>query len=226
MRRSIVVLGAIALPMVAAGCRVDYVFGANATVVGSGRLVVEARPVSGILGVSVSGVGRVIVDRTGHESLTITAEDNLLPLLTSEVHGDMLVLGTVPGVSISPTREIFYHLTVHDVRNIVVSGAAEVYAKGLNTSFLGVAISGVGWVETTGYTDEQHIEISGDGTYFGDYLASRRAAVHVSGTGAAIVRVSEFLDAQVSGAGLIEFFGRPVVREAVSGTGAVIWRGP
>ena len=65
-----------------------------------------------------------------------------------------------------------------------------------------------------------------DGTYLGDYLTSRRATVQVSGTGVAVVRVSEFLDAQVSGAGQIEFFGRPVVRDAVSGTGAIIWRGP
>ncbi len=205
MRKVIVVLGAVALPLVAAGCHDVHGLGANATVVGSGQLVVEARPIGGVLGVSVSGVGRVVVERTGHESLTITAEDNLLPLLRSEVHGGMLVLGTVAGVSLSPSREIVYHLTVRDLNDIEVSGAAEVYAEGMNTSFLGVSISGAGWVETAGYAEEQHIEISGDGTYLGDYLASRRATVQVSGTGTAVVRVSEFLDAQVSGAGLIEF---------------------
>jgi hypothetical protein len=226
MRRAIVVPVAVALPILLMGCRDGYVFGSRANVVGSGHVQVEERPVRGVLGVSVGGVGKVFVEQAGYESLTITAESNLLPLLTSELHGGVLVLGSAPGVSISPTRDIVYRLTVRELSDIVVSGAAEVYADGLSTPYLLVTISGVGWVETAGCADEQHIEVSGDGTYLGDYLASRRAAVHVSGVGAAVVRVSEFLDAHVSGEGVIEFFGQPVVRDAVSGAGTIVWRGP
>ena len=54
-------------------------------VVGSGTAATESRSVSDFRGVSVSGVGQVILENTGTESLTITAEDNIMPLLESEV---------------------------------------------------------------------------------------------------------------------------------------------
>src|SRR5687767_1144824 len=55
------------------------------TVDGSGNVVVEQREVSGFSAVSMSGFGELIIQQTGKESLSITADDNLLPLLTSKV---------------------------------------------------------------------------------------------------------------------------------------------
>jgi hypothetical protein len=68
---------------------------------GSGHLVTESRQVSGFDSVLLSGAGELILDQTGVESLTITAEDNIIGELTSDVVGGQLILGTRPGVSIS-----------------------------------------------------------------------------------------------------------------------------
>ena len=50
---------------------------------GSGQLAAEARQVSGFTKVELTGVGELTIEQTGAESLTISAEDNLLPQLTS-----------------------------------------------------------------------------------------------------------------------------------------------
>ncbi len=50
----------------------------STTIVGSGRVVTEARPVQGFTAVSVSGGVNLIIEQTGVESLAITAEDNIL----------------------------------------------------------------------------------------------------------------------------------------------------
>ncbi|MGB5817698.1 MAG: hypothetical protein WBI27_21110, partial [Thermoanaerobaculia bacterium] len=60
----------------------NSITGPGAIVVGSGVTVTETRAVSGISGVSISGVGLLIIEQTGSESLTVTAEENILPLLT------------------------------------------------------------------------------------------------------------------------------------------------
>ena len=69
------------------------------------------------------GYTPIEIQQTGEESLVIEAEDNILPLLTSEVSGRRLTLGTKPNTSISATRPIVYRLTVKDLAGIGVSGS-------------------------------------------------------------------------------------------------------
>ena len=76
---------------------------------GSGQLASESRPVTGFTKVELSGTGELTIEKTGTESLAISAEDNLLPLLTSEVSGDTLVLGTKRNTEIVTTNRSTTH---------------------------------------------------------------------------------------------------------------------
>jgi hypothetical protein len=219
MREAAGVLGAAVLLVTLAGCG-DWT-GPNADVVGNGRLATQARPVAGFAGVTLSGAGRLIIEQTGREALTITAEDNILPLLTSEVRNGSLILGTAPNVSLHPTREIVYRLEVRDLYEIVVSGAGEIEAVGVDTPELHVVISGAANVRVQGVADWQGLVISGAGHYVAHDLFSLIATVTVSGSGSALVRVSDRLEATVSGSGLVEYIGSPWVDAEVSGTGVV-----
>src|SRR5215831_14013845 len=68
---------------------------------GSGKSATESRNVSGFTSVEIDGSGALQVEQTGTESLTITADDNLLQYLTSEISGGRLKLGTKSGTSIN-----------------------------------------------------------------------------------------------------------------------------
>ncbi len=219
MRGTTAVLGAATLLITLGACS-DWT-GPDVHVVGNGQLVTQARPVAGFDGVILSGAGRLIIEQTGREALTITAEDNILPYLTSDVRDGQLILGTVPDVSLSPTREIVYRVELRHLRDIVVSGAGDVQALGIDTPELHVVVSGAANVTLQGVVDWQDLVISGSGTYQAQELYSRLASVTVSGSGVAVVRVSERLDATVSGSGLIEYIGNPWVNAIVSGSGAV-----
>jgi hypothetical protein len=216
-----IVAGVLSLAVI--GCDAVVIAGINAPVIGSGRVVSEMRPVSDVREVVLSGVGRVVVVQGRRPALVVTAEDNLMPLLTTHAAGSRLTLSA--GEAIRPRREIVYHLTVRDLDELVISGAGDAELTNLSTEFMRIVISGSGTVAATGYAVEQRVLISGDGRYFGEQLESRYAQVEVSGAGYAVVWVRDVLDALVSGSGLIEFYGRPVVRQAVSGSGAVLWRG-
>ena len=62
-------------------------------VVGSGKIVSESRPVSGFTKVDLTGYGDLTIDVNGSEALTIEGDDNIVPLVTTEVRGDTLHIG-------------------------------------------------------------------------------------------------------------------------------------
>jgi hypothetical protein len=190
-------------------------------VTGSGKVVSETRNVSGFSAVSLDGSGRLVIEQTGTESLTITGDDNLLPYIESDVSGKTLTLGEKSGTNISPSKDIVFKLTVKSLDNIDISGSGTADAKGLQGQTLKVDISGSGEVSADGAADELNLGISGSGRYRGDGLRSKRARVDISGSGSALLAVSEKLDANVSGSGSIEYVGDPQIHQDISGSGTV-----
>ena len=70
---------------------------------GSGKVITEPRTVSGFNAVLLKGAGALTIEENGTESLTISADDNLLPYVTAEVSGGRLTLSTKDNTSISPS---------------------------------------------------------------------------------------------------------------------------
>ena len=186
---------------------------------GSGRMAIEARDVSGFDQVDLSVSGTVLIAVTGTESLKIEAEDNILPFLTSEVRNGRLELGAKQ--NISPTREIVYTITVVSLEAVAVSGSGSVTATGIDASGFDVKISGSGTVTPEGVSESLDLSISGSGVFEGEGLVSVTGTVSVSGSGNAVVNVTEDLDVRVSGSGNVEYLGDPGVSISISGSGDI-----
>jgi len=206
---------ALVLALSAVGC--DAIDAKN----GSGNVISESRSVKNFTGLELHGSGKLIIEQSDVESLTITADDNLLPDLTAEVRDSKLVLGTKDFLNLNPTGFVTYKLLVKKLNSIVVSGGAEIEAKGLLTDSLSVNVSGAGDISISGETEDQTISISGAGKYRADGFKSKKASVNISGIGSALVAVSDRLDVQVSGAGEVEYIGDPQVIQNVSGAGTI-----
>jgi Putative auto-transporter adhesin, head GIN domain len=204
-----VVLALLAVGLLVTACLVTR---------GSGQLATESRPVSGFTKVELSGTGELTIEKTGTDSLTISAEDNILPRLSSEVSG----VGTKPNTSIVPTKPITYSLTVKDLTGLGVSGSASVRVSNLTTTSLTTKISGSGTITANGTANDQDLEISGSGRYLADRLTSKTANVRISGSGTASVLVSDMLDVKISGSGSLTYSGNPQVKQEISGSGKLI----
>ncbi len=185
------------------------------------NVVEVSRNVSGFDEVELRGVGNLSIEQTGSESLTVEAEEDVLPKLTTEVVNERLVIGPKPGTTIQTTKPINYKLTVEALDALEVSGSGDVEAEGISTDRLAVTIGGAGNVKARGEADKQEVDISGSGAYRAENLESKEAKIGVSGAGSAIVNASERLDANVSGAGSVEYVGDPTVEQDVSGAGRV-----
>lgn len=195
--------------------------GCGASVRGSGRVISEPRPIGNISAVTLRGIGTLIITQGEHEALTITADDNVLPLLESVVTGDQLTLGPRAGASVANVQQLTYHLTVRQLRAVTIDGAGDADIQGAQTPQLAVTIDGTGDVRATGRADSLVLAISGAGDFKGAGLAATSATVQVRGSGGALVRVSDTLDARVSGAGDVRYIGHPQVTRQVTGAGSV-----
>lgn len=187
---------------------------------GSGRAT-ESREVHGVTAVELASFGELQIDQTGTESLTIEADPDVLPQLTSGVSGGVLRLRLAPGTTIKAARPVVYHLTVATLDSIAVSGAGVVTASNLQTDHLAVDIGGAGRITLAGTVDSQVVTISGTGNYDGGNLQSATADVTVDGAAKAVVRVSTRLNATVDGVGSIQYIGNPQVTRKINGVGSV-----
>ncbi len=189
---------------------------------GSGVLVTEQRDVSGFDRVSFEGFGTLIITHGSEESLTIEAEDNILPRIETRVHGGTLEIGFDTDRwkdIVRPTKSITYTLTVITLDGIALSGAGSIEARGIDVERFDVELSGAGSIEISGFAAAQEINVSGAGSYDSAELQSEHIDVNISGAGAATVWATESLDVNISGVGNVSYYGDPQVRENVSGLG-------
>lgn len=190
---------------------------------GSGHVVSQVRAVSGYDAILASGVGRVVIRSTGRETLRITAEDNIVPYLRTEVEGGTLVIGPRPGVSLEPRHEIVFEIGVVELSRIEGSGAVSFEAELGRQPEMAVVLSGVCVIEATGSVDRLNVWLSGVTGFGGLHMQSRLARVDVSGVSWAVVWATERLDAWASGVSSVRYTGSAAVYAHASGSS---WVGP
>ncbi len=195
----------------------------GATIEGSGNVITETRDVSGFNEIDLSGNARVDIEVTGTESLTIEAEDNIMPELETVVRGGRLELGTKS--NLEPTRVIVYTITAASLDGLTLSGSGAVDATGVDTTDFTTDISGSGSVSVDGAVSGRlSLSISGSGVFDGEALIAVDGRVDVSGSGRAVVNVTDNLFIDLSGSGAIEYIGSPAVESDNSGSGVITQR--
>ncbi len=193
---------------------------------GSGNVTTESREVGSFTAIDIAGVGEVVITQGEAEGLTVETDDNLQAIVLSDVRGDTLHLGIKPNVGMNNVTRMVFNVTVKDLTQITLSGAALVTVRNLSGDTLTVDHSGAGSITAAGTVNEQRVTLSGAGSYDGAGLASDRATVDLNGLGSVVVQVRERLDATISGAGNIEYIGSPELYQEINGLGAIRQRAP
>ena len=206
---------------------------------GSGNVISEDRAVSGFSKLFISGSGEIFIEQGDEESLTIKAEDNIIPLITTEVSGDTLNISHGPGPIVTNTKSIEIYLKVKDIDSISTSGSANVNCSGLSTGSLTIKTTGSGNVDISnletdsidisssgsgnftlaGKTDSLKISTNGSGGCDAGNLKSRDCIIDINGSGNNTVNVSDTLDVSIDGSGDVSYIGNPTL-ESSKGFGA------
>jgi hypothetical protein len=211
------------------------------TVAGSGKAATEDRQVGPVTDVTLSGIGNLTIRQGDSPSLSVTADDNLLPFIETETSGKKLTIGTKSGFNLKPSKPITITLTVPKLERLSVSGAGNAAADKLSgenltvklsgagnatlrevtCKTLSISLSGAGNAVLTGTAEKATATISGAGEIDASGFKVASAEVKVSGAGNAAVWATEELKAKVSGAGDVTYKGDPKVDKKVSGAGSV-----
>jgi hypothetical protein len=196
--------------------------GEGTKIEGSGVMKTEVRPVEPFTSIVVTDVesSLLIIEQTGEESLTVTAEENLLAMFTSEVKHGVLYLTFKKGNSFHGKRPT-YKVTVKDLRHIHVQGGVEIEASKLASEKLSILVEGAAAGKLSGRSDDLTIDIKGAGVLSAGDLKAKRAKVSVQGAGQVTVNASDELDAEMSGAGIIWYIGEPKLKSNVNGLGLI-----
>jgi hypothetical protein len=214
------------------------------TVPGSGAIETETRRVSNFDAISIEYPAEITVKQGRTSSVTIEADDNLLPQLGTEVEGSTLVFENIERDwrdRVNPSETVQVTITVVNLESVAFSTAGSMYIYDLETESLDVAVSGAGDIElinidaeslafslsgagnieADGIVDDLHLRISGMGSFKGEDLETLDASVRISGAGSATIWVENELDASISGAGSVNYYGDPDVSKSISGVGSV-----
>jgi hypothetical protein len=186
---------------------------------GSGTIVGEERSVTGFDEISVEGSGEVIVDVGGTESLIIEADDNLLPLIRSDVRGSTLVLD-IDG-SVSPSREIVYTVEAIDFEGVSIAGSVDVVAPNVDCASFRASVAGSGTFDLGGSCDALDVSIAGSATVDAADLTVASAGVDIAGSGSVVVNAVDQLRVSISGTGVVEYVGDPATDFDIVGAGDV-----
>ncbi len=139
-------------------------------VVGSGHIVNQSIGVSGFERVTLEGSGDVYIEQGQTESLSVEADDNVIPLLDTRVSGNELVLRIKPGYDVAPSQRIKYHIKIKDLSGINTLGSGDFFVGPVKSNHLSISIPGSGDVDVESLTgDNLSIDLDGSGSAtFGD----------------------------------------------------------
>jgi hypothetical protein len=232
-----VLLPVLIAASLAFGCGMSVDWGGPA-VAGSGVRSSVTRAAAAFDRVDVGGEYDVVIHVGAAPSVVLEGDDNLLPLIRTEVRDGTLHIDSDEDLrSREPIRIAIgvaalngvhsggsSDVAVRDVRSegfdASVSGSSELTADG-DFGDLSASISGSGEITMSGTADGIDGRVSGSGGLDLLEVRARSARVDLSGSGGATVQVSDRLDAKISGSGDVRYRGQPAVAADVSGSGDV-----
>ena len=186
---------------------------------GSDVAKTEPREVGEFDKIHVNGSPNVNIVIGAERSVTVTADDNLLPVIDTVVEDRTLVIGGNQGFR---TRlGVTVQITVPTLDAVAVHGSGDVTVKELNAEKFKAEIQGSGDISVAGRAEELEVEIQGSGDVKLDELAAKRAAVEVQGSGDSMVKVSDELNVNVCGTGDVKYIGEPKVTKTGDASGDV-----
>lgn len=191
---------------------------------GSGVTTTETRDVAAFTAVDLAGAASLNVQVGDEQRVEVTADDNLVGLIETEVGEDgVLVVRTRD--SFQTAGEMRVDLTVPSLTSAHLTGSGLVVVDGVQADEFEVVLSGSGSLRVTGSADTLRATVNGSGNGLLGGLIARAVDASVPGTGVLEVHATETLSASVSGTGTIFYSGKPAdVTKSVTGVGVILER--
>ena len=122
--------------------------GSSAGTAGDGVTKTDPRDVATFDAIEVDGAVKLEISSSPATELSLSGDENILPLISTTVTGGKLVIH--PTVAINPKLPLVVSVHVPTLRRIDVNGAASLHVKGLRAASFTLASNGVSDAELSG----------------------------------------------------------------------------
>jgi hypothetical protein len=191
----------------------------HADVPGSGKIQKQTRDVGSFNSISTEGAYDIEIVAQKGQSLEIEGDDNVLPLIATDVSNNVLHIKSLRSYSVS--RPIMIRISLPDLAGISASGAGNIEVSGLKNEKFEIDANGAPTMRVAGETKALNIDSNGAGSIDTHKLRAERVVVDSKGVSKVEVYAAQQLDATVSGPSHVVYEGNPVVNKTVNGPGSV-----
>jgi hypothetical protein len=198
--------------------------------------------------IAMRGVGKMFINQGKEQSVVIEGDKIGVSRISTNVSDGRLVIDIgrdwVEKISAGfdfISNDILIKITLKDLRELEVTGAAdievgEIKTDALELKLIGASnlkvtelkadslkteIPGAGKVQVEGKVRDQSVTLAGAGNFSGYKLESETAKVVLSGVGSAQLWVKKELDATIAGVGSVEYYGNPTIKQSVAMLGKI-----
>lgn len=215
--------------------------GSGGMVSGSGNAVDDVRVLSGFSALVLRAPVDVVLKAGDTERVTLHGDDNLLPLIETQVVNGRLEINTrrrawfslrrplkatvefkrIDAIHIAGAGDVRADTVKTPVLEIVIRGSGDVRIDQVEADALAVSVAGSGDVVARGRAAKVGVVIEGSGDVDVAGVEAQQAAIRIHGSGDVKVNASEVLEAETAGSGDVRYRGTPQVRKTLRGSGTV-----
>lgn len=188
-------------------------------VVGSGKKQTEKRDIAAFTSITTEGAFEIEVVAQKPVSLEIEGDDNILPLISTEVSNNVLHIKNVRNYSVNDS--IILRLTVPTLEGLSVSGAGKISISGVKGDKFEIDSNGAPSIEVSGETNLIDIDTNGAGKIDAHKLKAAKGVVDSKGVSKVEVYANDELDVTVSGPSQVIYQGAAKVTKTIHGPGSV-----
>ena len=211
--------------------------------------ITENRELGEFNRISMRGIGKMTIAQGKEQSVVIEGDKIAVSRISTNVSDGKLVIDIgrdwvekiSAGFDFLSSTDIRIHITVKDLAELEVTGAADIEAKdiktkdldlkmigasnvkvlNLNANSLKTEIPGAGKIVVEGKVKDQSVTLAGAGNFNGYKLESDNTKVVLSGVGSAQLWVKKELEVTIAGVGSVEYYGSPTVKQSVTMLGNI-----
>ncbi|MCD4746443.1 MAG: DUF2807 domain-containing protein [Bacteroidales bacterium] len=196
---------------------------------GNKNVIIRERNLPVFTGINVGGVFTIYLKQAGRQSVKVETDENLQDNVFTKVQNNILY---ITSKTLKKPTKLNIYISVTNPDNIKASGSSTINSESvikaqdfklissgasdvnlnLDVNYLESEISGASDVKLSGKANTHSTEISGAGNLKAYKMETLKTIANISGAGNAKVNAKDELTAKLSGAGSINYFEEPGIK--------------
>lgn len=217
MNRSLLAMCLLNSLLLVSGCSLLFM----EAVVGSGVATTEQRQVDTFREIGASGALDVTIEWGEQCQVTVDGDDNLVPLVITEVKDGELEVRTPSNTNLRPNIPLRVMVQCPALTSLDVSGASDVRVASLEADRFELEVSGASEVSVTGSCNQLDVDVSGASDVDLAALTAVNAEFDLSGASRLDLRATDSIEGEASGASTVRHAGTSNVNVRSSGVSSV-----